>query len=182
MAFRKVSEWSDAIRNAGTRGYNPLVNFEKDICEAYPDLRPYTFCFSSESDMNSNQIIGWVPLMASEFDVDDFASAVGLRFGIRSDASNHVRQGENYILYMPKQHREIILNSRKEADDAMKERAMDAASYVHPSDPEFNKMKDAARKIAEEGSETYKVQVKGEPDHGDAEVEAPAKKKKKSGW
>jgi hypothetical protein len=59
---------------------------------------------------------------------------------------------------------------------------MDAASYVHPSDPEYNKMKDAARKIAEEGSETYKVQVKGEPDHGDAPAPVEEKKKKKFGW
>jgi hypothetical protein len=83
---------------------------------------------------------------------------------------------------MPKEHREIILNDRNAADNRMKERAMDAASYVHPSDPEYNKMKDAARKIAEEGSETYKVQVKGEPDHGDAPAPVEAKKKKKFGW
>jgi hypothetical protein len=177
MAFRKVSEWSDAIRNAGTRGYNPLVNFETDIREAYPDLRPYTFCFSSESDMNSNQIVGWVPLMAAEFDVEDFSSAVGLRFGLREDASNHVRQGDNYILYMPRKHRELVLSDRKVADDNMKARSMDAASYVHPSDPEYNKMKDAARKIAEDGSETYKVQVKGEPDHGEGDKKAPSKGK-----
>ncbi len=173
--FPKVEEWDDAIINAGTRGFNPLVDFERELHRTYPDLRPYTFCFSSESDMNSNQIIGWVPLMASEFDVEDFSSAVGLRFGLRADSSNHVRQGENYILYMPRKHREIILNSRKEADDDMKKRSMDAASYVHPSDPEFNKMKDAARKIAEDGSETYKVQVKGEPDHGEGDKKAPSK-------
>jgi hypothetical protein len=175
--FPKVGEWDDAIANAGTRGFNPLVDFERELHRTYPDLRPYTFCFSSESDMNSNQIIGWRPLMASMFDVEDFSSAVGLRYGIRADSSDHVRLGDNYVLLMPKQHREIVLNSRKEADNNMKARSMDAAAYVHPSDPEYNKMKDAAKKIAEEGSETYKVQVKGEPDHGESDTKAPSKGK-----
>ena len=178
--FPKVEEWDDAITNAGTRGFNPLVDFERELHRTYPDLRPYTFCFSSESDMNSNQIIGWKPLMGDMFDVEDFSSAVGLRYGIRLDASDHVRLGDNYVLLMPQSHREIILNERNNADNRMKAKAQDAASYVHPSDPEYNKMKDAARKIAEEGSETYKLQIKGEPDHGD---EAPKKKpKKKSLW
>ena len=180
--FPKVEEWDDAIVNAGTRGFNPLVDFERELHRTYPDLRPYTFCFSSEGDMNSNQMIGWKPMMGEMFDVEDFSSAVGLRYGIRLDAADHVRLGDNYVLLMPRQHREIVLQSRKEADDKMKERAMVAAAYVHPSDPEFNKMKDAARKIADDGTETYKVQVKGEPDHGDADAKAPAKKKKKSGW
>jgi hypothetical protein len=167
---------------AGTRGFNPLVDFEREIHKTYPDLRVYTFCFSSEGDMNSNQIIGWKPMMGSMFDVEDFSAAVGFKYGIRTDASDFVRLGDNYVLLMPRKHRELILTDRKVADDNMKARAMDAASYVHPSDPEYNKMKDAARKIAEEGSETYKVQIKGEPDHGEAPAPVEEKKKKKFGW
>ena len=178
--FPKVEEWDDAITSAGTRGFNPLVDFERGLHKSYPDLRIYTFCFSSESDMNNNQIIGWKPLMGSMFGVDDFNSAVGLRHGVRVDAADHVRLGDNYVLLMANKHREIVLSDRKVADDNMKARSMDAASYVHPSDPEYNKMKDAARAIAEEGSETYKLQVKGEPEHDEAEKKP--KSKKKSGW
>lgn len=172
MPFPKVGDWDDAITNAGTRGFNPLVDFEREVHRVYPDLRPYNFCFSSQGDMNNNQVIGWKPMQGNHFDVDDFNKEFGLRFGVRLDESDNVRLGENYVLLMPKKHREIILKERKKADDRMKRRAQDAQAYVHPSDPEYNKMKDAATKIAEEGSETYKLQVKGEPDHAAAEGKA----------
>jgi len=82
--FPKVEEWDDAITSAGTRGFNPLVDFEREIQKAYPDLKVYTFCFSSEGDMNNNGIIGWKPLMGSMFDVEDLVQQLGfdLVFGL----------------------------------------------------------------------------------------------------
>lgn len=182
MPFPKVEDWDEAITNAGTRGFNPLADFEREVHRSYPDLRPYTFCFSSESDMNNNQIIGWKPMQGNHFDVDDFTKAFGLRYGVRLDASDNVRLGENYVLLMPNKHREIILNERKKADDRMKQRALDAQSYVHPADPEYNKMKDAAQDFAEKNTESYKLQVKGEPDRKEAKEPKAKKKGKDDLW
>jgi hypothetical protein len=144
-------------------GYNLLRDFEKDMHETYPDTKPYKFGYFSGDDVNNVSTMGWVHLKGSMFDVEDWNTTVGLRFGLVADASDNIKYGENYIMIMPMQHREeVILPARLDAIKKIEAAADEDAVVVHPEDPEYNKMKDAGREIAK--SEKVKVQVRGEPD------------------
>ena len=166
MAFPKVGDWSEKAYSASARGFNLLIDFEREMHKVYPDTQPFRFGFFSEDDLNFQYTIGWKNLKGSMFDVKDFNSTVGLRFGLRVDASDNVLFNNNYIMIMPRAYRdEVVLPARKEAIKRMEKSADDDAVFVHPSDPEYNRMKDAGRKIAK--TEKAKVIVKGTPDHGD---------------
>ena len=177
MAFPKVSDWSENVYNAGATGFNLLRDFEREMHKAYPDTQVYNFGYFSETDINHVSTMGWVHLKGSMFEVEDWNTAVGLRFGLVADASDNIKYGENYIMLMPRQHRdEVILPARLDAIRKIEAAADEDAVVVHPEDPEYNKMKDAGREIAK--SEKVKVQVKGEPDRGDEKE----KKKSKGIW
>ena len=170
MAFPKLGEWSEKAYAASARGFNLLIDFEREMHRAYPDTQPFRFGFFSEDDLNFQYTIGWKNLKGSMFDVEDFNSTVGLRFGLRIDASDNVLYNNNYIMIMPIAYREeIILPARKAASDRMQKSADEDSVFVHPADPEYNKMKDAGRKIAK--TERAKVVVKGTPDRGEDKKE-----------
>ena len=171
MAFRKVTDWSEAIYNAGALGFNLLRDFEPELHRVYPETRPYTFGYFSEDDITNVSTIGWTHMKGDDIEVDDWNSKVGLRFGLTVDASNNVKHGSNYIMYMPRQHREnVILPARKKAIEEQERRADDAGKFVHPSDPEYNRMKDRLEEVVQP-TEKVKVQVRGEPDHGEPQPE-----------
>ena len=97
------------------------------------------------------------------FDVEDWNTTVGLRFGLTVDASDNVKHGNNYIMLMSREYREkVILPERLEAIKRIERAADEDAVVVHPEDPEYNKMKDAGREIAK--TEKKKIQIRGEPD------------------
>jgi hypothetical protein len=170
--FPKVSDWSEKVYSAGARGFNFLVDFEKEMWRVYPDTRPYNFGKFSEDDINSVSIIGWKHLQGGMFDVDDWNSKVGLRFGLTVDASDNVLYGGEYVMLMPRDYREsVIYPERLQAIKRIEQAADDDSVFVHPSDPEYNKMKDAGREIAR--TEKAKVQVRGTPEGGSGEPEKP---------
>ncbi len=174
MAFPKVSDWSEKVYNAGAMGFNLLRDFEREMHEAYPDTQDYNFGYFSESDINNVSTMGWVHLKGSMFEVEDWNTAVGLRFGLQVDASDNIKYGENFVMMMPKHHREtVILPARLEAIKKIESAADEDAVVVHPEDPEYNKMKDAGRKFAK--SEKVKVQIKGTPDRSEGEAVAEEK-------
>lgn len=171
MAFPKVSDWSEKVYNAGGMGFNLLRDFEREMHEAYPDTKLYNFGYFTGNDVNNVSTMGWVHLKGSMFDVEDWNTAVGLRFGLVADASDNVKFGENYIMMMPRAHRdEVILPERKEATKRLEASADEDSVIVHPEDPEYNKMKDAGRDIAK--TEKVKVQVGGTPDHGEGKSDS----------
>ena len=171
--FPKVGEWSEKAFNASALGFNLLRDFEPEMHRVYPDTQVYSFGYFSEEDLNNQQTIGWKFLEGGMFDVEDFNSVVGSRFGVRLDVHDRVMHGDNYIMLMPKAHREeVILPARKALSKKMEAAAEDDAIVVHPEDPEFNRMKDAGRQIAK--TEKYKVQGKGDPQGGSGDVEAAA--------
>jgi len=164
MAFPKRQEWSDNVLNAGTRGFNLLRDFEREMHLAYPDTSHLKFGYFSDTDINHVHTMGWRHFKGDMFDVEDWNTAVGLRFGVRVDASNNIMHGENYIMIMDRGFRdEIILPARKAEITKLEQSADEAASYVHPEDPEYNKMKDHASELSEKTSVKYKVKVKGTP-------------------
>ena len=163
MAFPKVSDWSEKVYSAGARGFNLLVDFEREMHRVYPDTKPYNFGYFSKDDVNHQSTIGWVHLKGSMFDVEDWNTTVGLRFGLTVDASDNVKYGDNYIMLMSREYREkVILPERLEAIKRIERAADEDAVVVHPEDPEYNKMKDAGREIAK--TEKKKIQIRGEPD------------------
>lgn len=169
MAFigPKQSDWSERAYSASVGGFNLLRDFEPEMHRVYPETRKYKFGFYSESGVPERSTYGWVHLKGSMWDVEDFNGVVGLRFGVTVDASDNVKHGENFIMIMPRQYRdEILLPAEKQKIVALEELSEKAGAFVHPSDPEKNKMQDAAMKIA--STERYKVQFDGEPDHGEA--------------
>ncbi len=160
--FPKRQEWSDKVLNAGTRGFNLLRDFEREMHSAYPGTSHLKFGYFSKSDLNSVFTMGWRNFKSDMFDVEDFNDAVGSKFGLQVDVHNNITYDENYIMIMDKTFREeVILPERKAAIDRLEASADEAATYVHPEDPEFNKMKDHAREISEKTSVKYKVPVKG---------------------
>ena len=171
MAFvgPRVTDWSEKAHNAGAVGFNLLRDFEKEMWRVYPETNQYNFGYFSDTDINQVSVMGWTHLKASMWDMEDWNRTVGLRFGLRTDGGDNVMYGENYIMMMPRQHRDgVILPARKAAIDKVEQSATDAATYVHPEDPEKNKMQDAAAKLSEATSSTTKVTVKGKdgPDLG----------------
>ena len=173
MAFPKVSDWSEKTYNAGALGFNLLRDFEKEMHKAYPDTQPYNFGYFADFDINNTTVMGWRPLLGSMFDVEDFNATVGLRFGLTVDASDKVKYGENYIMLMPREHREtVILPARREAIKKVEAAADEDAVIVHPEDPEYNKMKDRGRELAK--TERVRHVAKGEPDRGETEKKSDA--------
>lgn len=164
-------DWSDRASYAQHLGFNLLRDFEPLMHELYPESRAYNFGYYSEEDLNNVQTIGWKFLTPDMFNVENFEQAVGSRFGLRINVHNRVMHGNNYIMLMSKKHRdEVILPARKAQHRRREEAADEQAVIVHPEDPEFNKMKDAGRKLAK--TERAKVQVKGSPERGEAKEES----------
>ena len=164
MAFigPKVADYSEKAHNAGAMGFNLLRDFQREMWTAYPETTQYNFGYFSDSDINQVSVMGWQHLKASMWDMEDWNRTVGLRFGLRTDGGDNVMYGENYIMLMPRKHRdEVILPARKAAHDRQEQTAKDAAAYVHPEDPEKNKMLDHAQKISEETSSTKTVTASG---------------------
>jgi hypothetical protein len=173
MPFPKVTDWSDEVYNAGTRGaFNPLRDLEKELHRTIPDLRPYIIMLCSEEDLNSATQMGWKHMDSGHFDaetVDDFNRKVGLRFGMTLDVHSHIKIGGNYIMLMPKTYREKVNEKRHEALLEQRHRANMASAYAHPSDKNYKQMLEAAQEISEKQSTTYRVQASGEPDRGGGE-------------
>jgi len=168
MAFPKVTDWSEKVYNAGAMGFNLLRDFEKEMHRVYPETQDFNFGYFSETDVNQVSTMGWKHMKGSMFDVEDWNSTVGLRFGLTRDASDNLKCSDNYIMLMPRNYREtVIMPARLESIKKMEAAADEDAVVVHPEDPEFNKMKDAGREIAK--TEKVKVQVRGEPDRGEKE-------------
>ena len=169
MAFPKRAEWGDAVLNAGARGFNLLRDFEREMHYAYPETNHLNFGYFSEDDINSVYTMGWRHLKGNMFDVEDWNSVVGLRFGLRLDVHDNIMFEENYIMIMDRGFRdEIILPARRAEIDKVERSADEAATYVHPDDPEHNRMKDRAMELSEATSEKYKVQVREKPKQGKA--------------
>jgi hypothetical protein len=168
----KVKDYSEKVYNAGARGFNFLVDFEREMWEAFPETTQYRFGKFSDSDVNNVTTEGWQHLKGSMFgieNINEWNTKVGLRFSLIRDADDNLTYGGEYVMLMPKQFRdEVILPARKAAHDKLEQSAKDAATYVHPDDPEKNKMRDAAAALSEATSSTTKVTVKGkgEPDLG----------------
>ena len=169
--FPKLSEWSEETYAATSLGFNLLRDFEREMHRVYPDTQPYSFGYFSEDDLNERLTEGWKFLEGGMFDVEDFNSTVGTRFGLRVDVHDRVLYNNNYIMLMGKDHREtVVLPARKERSKQVQAAADDDAVFVHPSDPEYNRMKDAGRKIAK--TERATVRVKGTPDHGEEDAKS----------
>lgn len=161
-----AQEWSEHAGYAKHLGFNLLRDFQPMMWELYPESREYNFGYFSEEDLNNQQTIGWKFLTADMFNVENFEQTVGSRLGLRVNVHNRVMHGNNYIMLMLKRHRDdVILPARKALHERHERTAEEKSVFVHPSDPEYNKMKDAGREIAR--TEKAKVQVKGSPDHGE---------------
>ena len=161
----KETDWSETVYSAGVKGFNFLVDFNSEVRRVFPGTKPYVFGKFSESDIGSVTVIGWRHLKGDMFgieNIDDWNSKVGLRFSLTRDASDNVKYGDEYVMLMPRAHRdEVILPARKEANVRAEQTAKAAATYVHPEDPEKNKMQDAADELSEATSSTRKVRASG---------------------
>lgn len=174
MAFPKVSDWSENVYNAGAGGFNLLRDFEKEMHKVYPDTQPYKFGYFSDDGVPEISTYGWRHLQGNMFDVEDWNSAVGLRFGLSVDASDNVRYADNFIMIMPRQYREdVIYVGERKRIDAAENAAEDAGAFVHPNDPEYNKMKDRARELASSEKFELRPAPGAEPDRGEPPKEKP---------
>ena len=105
MAFPKVTDWSEKAYSAGARGFNFLVDFEREIWRAFPETGEYRFGKFADSDINNVTIEGWRHLKGDMFgieNIDKWNSSVGLRFSLTRDASDNVMYGGEYVMLMPK--------------------------------------------------------------------------------
>jgi hypothetical protein len=167
MPFPKVEDWPDEVYNAGTRGaFNLLRDLEKVLHKAIPDLREYNLGIIAEDDIKNVAPMGWVHMKEEHFDYADFNQAVGLRYGLQVDASGNIKAGECFIMMMPKNYRKRVLAERSRAREAQEATAHNSAAYVHPSDPNAASMREGALEMVNKDSTSYKVQAKGNPDHG----------------
>lgn len=171
----KVSDWSEATYSAGINGINLLAHFEKEIHRVYPGTNKYKFGFFSADGAEEASTAGWVFLKGAMFEVEDWNSAVGLRFGLTRNADDNIKHRENYLMIMPLVFRDDVLYPAQRRNmDRLDAAADEAQTFVHPSDPEFNKMKDRARELA--STEKYKLQMEGEPEHSVPDPPTPKKR------
>jgi hypothetical protein len=163
----KVSDWSEATYSAGINGINLLAHFEKEIHRVYPGTNKYKFGFFSADGAEEASTAGWVFLKGAMFEVEDWNSAVGLRFGLTRNPDDNIKHRENFLMIMPMAFREDVLYpAQKRNMDRLDEAAEDAQAFVHPSDPEFNKMKDRARELSSSEKFDLRPQMGAEPDRG----------------
>lgn len=161
----KKTEWSERVYNAGARGFNFLVDFEKEMWRVFPETKDYNFGKFSEGDINNVMIEGWRHLTGDMYgieNIDEWNSKVGLRFSLTRNASDQVMYGGEYVMLMLRDFRDtVILPQRKDAIKLAEKSATDAAAYVHPEDPEKNRMLDRAKELSEETSSTTQVVASG---------------------
>ena len=159
----KVKDYSDRVYNAGAKGFNFLVDFEREMWKAFPVTQEFNFGKFSDSDINNVTIEGWRHLKGDMYgieNIDEWNSTVGLRFSLTRDASDNVMYGGEYVMLMPRAFRdEILLPARREDVKRQEQSAEAASTYVHPEDPERNKMQDAAAKISEATSSKRTVKA-----------------------
>lgn len=168
MAFPKVSDWSERVYNVGVGGFNLLRDFEPEMHRVYPDTKDYNFGYYSESAVPEMSTQGYVHLKGSMFDVDDWNSVVGLRFGLVRDANDNIKHGDNFIMIMPRHYRDTVIKVNEKQKITDLEAASDeAGAFVHPQDPEYNKMKDRARELASTEKFDLRPQPGAEPDRGE---------------
>ena len=144
MAHPKPSDWGrvDDIVKASTRGYNALEALPRNLQKQYPWLRDFNFGFYTENDLPSRMMMGWRYLMVSDFAIESFNEAIGLKHGL-SDAGGHVKQGNNYVMIIPKDIREKQRAARnKQTEDAISDIGR-ADRYVSPDDPRADEMLEA---------------------------------------
>lgn len=107
------------------------------MAEEHKWLTDFDFNFSSEEEIPHNVSVGWQHLKTSDFgidDVDQFNSAVPLRFGL-SDAGGHLKLSENYIMIRPKDLTEKIERARSRAAQAQFKQEAESRLYVDSADP-----------------------------------------------
>ncbi len=149
MPFPKLDDWGsvDEIVNAGTKGFNLLESVPRLLQENIPDLRKFKFHFCSKDDLPLMRSMRWVHLEAAMFDVDDWNQAIGTKHGLTEEMGK-VKAGENYILIMPKQTYEELVNLRnRETEDALEATLTEKAGYAHPQDPKYAEAIEAAKEL-----------------------------------
>ena len=132
----KAADWKNhaAIRNAGIRGFNALQELPKLMSEEIDWMAEFQLGFFSEADVSERSTMGWVPLRAEHFDVSEFNSAIGLKFGL-TDTDGIVRYNDNVLMIMPKEFRRRLVNKRNEEFESYYARTMSDQAYVVPEDP-----------------------------------------------
>ena len=91
MAFPKKTEWSEKTYNAGARGFNFLVDFEKEMWRVFPETQDYNFGKFSDTDINNVMIEGWRHLEGDMFGIENIDD---LYLASRPGNSNNISHGK----------------------------------------------------------------------------------------
>jgi hypothetical protein len=162
MPNPKASDWEkhEELLDAGTRGWNPLQRLPRMLEENFEWAKEFVFGFFHGDDVHEAGSFGWAHVRTEHFDVTNFNTAVGTRFGLIDDAGV-VKWRDNYLMMMPKDFRRRQLDKRHEEYQSGAASALEGAAYAHPSDPRYDEMLKASRELSE--GESYRVKVRGEP-------------------
>ena len=136
MAPRSASEWRrhPEIVEASVRGFNYQDDFPRIISKEHPWLKEFDLGFCDDEDLPSWIVFGWDHLRPGDFDVENYNSAVGLRYGL-SDAGGHLKLGNNYIMIISKELNEKRAKARARAAQEAFKSGAESRRYVAPEDP-----------------------------------------------
>ena len=136
MAPRSASEWRrhEEIVNASVRGFDHLEALPKILSQEHSWLKAFNFGFCDDEDLPGWITLGWDHLRPGDFDVDNYNSAIGLRFGL-TDAGGHLKLGNNYVMIIPKDLDEKRAKARARAAQEAFKSGAESRRYVAPEDP-----------------------------------------------
>lgn len=139
-----VDDWkrNPAVANAGTKGFNPLIEIPKALQKEFSWMREFEFAFMAESDLPIAGAAGWIHLRKDMFDPENFNTAIGLRFGIM-ERGGILKLMDNYIMIMPRDENKRVISERNEAFEREYERnSFGAGIYTDDNDPKARKMRE----------------------------------------
>jgi len=137
MSHPKASDWKkhEELLRADTRGWNPQKRLPELLRKEYPWANDFAFGFIDKNNLAHARANGWEFLMTSAFDIESFNDAVGLRFGLTTDAAGHVMAGSNYVLIQPRDFKEKMQRKRNEEFEESFSKSMENNRFAISEDP-----------------------------------------------
>jgi hypothetical protein len=162
MAHPKVGDWKaeDSVLRAGVRGFNVLTELPRILKNQYRWLNDFEMGFFIEDDVPHMRSIGWGFLKKEHFDIENFNEAIGLGHGLTTDGTDNIKWRDNYLMIMPKNFRQKLVNIRNTMHEEQFTRDVEGGAYVPPGSKEPQKQ--WIEEQSKEAFESAKVINRGE--------------------
>jgi len=142
MSQPKASDWKkyEELLRADSRGWNPQKRLPELLRKEYAWANEFEFGFISEPNLAFARTNGWDYVMTSDFDIDNFNEAVGLNYGLTTDAAGHVKVGSNFLMKQARWFREKMQEKRNLEFERTFSKSMENSKYAVREDPRHDEI------------------------------------------